>query len=309
MKNTIKHMKYLGNKRIMIYLLLIGVFFLIACGKDDGYGNTESTSVLDSQTVHDDNGESMPDEKELSVMKPYTYEVEKAAFSFYVSENEIYHIPYVQISGCPDKKLQWKINHTLWKEACWILDCAEIGDVLYKLFSGENTMEIAGVYQYKQYLSVLYEGVEESRLPGKIGYAIVVDTLNGNRILLGDIIKDEEKFQDMLVHYFDDDHREIRLFIFEEDAEKMMAYGRLTEKETVIRNVTFDGENPERDNGEIDSISYLFESTSFYMSEEGVVVLPGARYYEPLVFEWEKISEILMDEFVEQDILDSIHIP
>lgn len=301
-------MRYLGNKRIAIYLFLIGVLFFIACEKKDGYQSTDSTSVPDNQMLQEDNRESMPDEKELSVMEPYTYEVEEAVFSFYVSENETYRIPYVQISGCPDKKLQWKINHTLWKEACWIFDCAEIGDGMYNLFL-EGELEITGVYQYKQYLSVLYEGIETYAIPGRIGYAIVIDTLNGNRVLLGDIIADEDKFQDMLVHYFDDDHREIRLFIFEEDAEKMMQYGRLTEKETVIKNVTSGGKYPEEDNGEIDSVSFLFESTSYYMSEEGVVVLPGAKYYEKLLFEWEKISEILTDEFVEQDISDGAHIP
>ena len=101
--------------------------------------------------------------------------------------------------------------------------------------------------------------------------------------------------EDMLVHYFDDDSREIRLFIFKEDAEKILYYGHMTEKEIVINNLTSDGNNPEQDNGEIDSISYLFQASSFYMSEEGFVVLPGAKYYEPLVFEWEEISKVIVE--------------
>lgn len=30
-------------------------------------------------------------------------------FSFSVSEDKTYHIPYVRISGCPNEQLQWKI--------------------------------------------------------------------------------------------------------------------------------------------------------------------------------------------------------
>ena len=80
-----------------------------------------------------------------------------------------------------------------------------------------------------------------------------------------------------------------------EDAEKILYYGHMTEKEIVINNLTSDGNNPEQDNGEIDSISYLFQASSFYMSEEGFVVLPGAKYYEPLVFEWEEISKVIVE--------------
>ena len=81
----------------------------------------------------------------------------------------------------------------------------------------------------------------------------------------------------------------------QEDAEKILYYGHMTEKEIVINNLTSDGNNPEQDNGEIDSISYLFQASSFYMSEEGFVVLPGAKYYEPLVFEWEEISKVIVE--------------
>ena len=234
-------------------------------------------------------------ENVTSELTSYSYEVEKDVFSFSTSEDKTYYVPYVKISGCSNEKLQWNINHTLWEDACWILDCAEIGGPLYDLFSGENAMQITGIYQYKHYLSVLYEGGTESRLPGKIAYAIVIDMLNGRRVLLGDLIENEDKFEDMLVHYFDDDSREIRLFIFKEDAEKILYYGHMTEKEIVINNLTSDGNNPEQDNGEIDSISYLFQASSFYMSEEGFVVLPGAKYYEPLVFEWEEISKVIVE--------------
>lgn len=273
--------KHLENKERIVCAFLSVMLILSACAESNVYENCEEAKT----------------ENVISVTEPYSYEVEKEIFSFSASEDKTYHIPYAKISGCPDKKLQWNINHTLWKEAGWILDCAAIGVPLYELFCGENAMDIVGIYQYKQYLSILYEGAEESRLPGKIGYAIVIDTLDGSRILLGDVIENEDKFQDMLIHYFDNDPREVRLFIFEEDAEKILCHGRMTEKETVLNNVTFNGKYPEEDNGEIDSISYLFESASFYMSEEGFVVLPGAEYYEPLVFGWEEMVEVIKDEY------------
>ncbi len=43
------------------------------------------------------------------------------------------------------------------------------------------------------------------------------------------------------------------------------------------------------------TIEHLFQASSFYMSEEGFVVLPGAKYYEPLVFEWEEISKVIVE--------------
>lgn len=298
MKNIRKHMKYSVNRKAVIfYLFLNSLLLLSSCGKNDISQDRGLEGVIISEPLYENIGENDEAEKEFSAAESYAYEVEEMLFSFSVSEDETYHIPYVQISGCPNEKLQWEINHTLWKESCWILDCAEIGTTLYKIFDGENAMEIAGIYQYEQYLSILYEGIEESSLPGEIGYAIVIDTLNGNRLLLGDVIEDEDKFKNMLVHYFDGDRREIRLFIFEEDAEEILYYGRMTEAETVIDNITLHGEYPQDDNGKIDSVSFLFDSASFYMSEEGFVVLPGAYCYEPLVFEWEEMVGVVKDEF------------
>lgn len=113
--------------------------------------------------------------------------------------------------------------------------------------------------------------------------------------MLGDIIENEDEFKNMLVHYFDGDSREVRLFIFEEDAEKIMYYSHMTEMEIEINNFTSNGNYPEQNNGKIDSISYLFNASSFYMCEKGLIVLPGAQYYEPLVFEWEKILGVIQN--------------
>lgn len=54
------------------------------------------------------------------------YEVEQKIFSFSIDQGQEYQIPYVRVSGLQDAELQWKINHTLWENACWIFDCAEL---------------------------------------------------------------------------------------------------------------------------------------------------------------------------------------
>lgn len=328
MKSIIRHMKYLANKKTGVCLLLSGLLLFSSCSRnelpEDRSAESEAVSEpfpeseitgesfpesgMAGEPVHENIGESdevskefsaVESEQEFSAAEPYAYEVEEMVFSFSVSEDKTYYIPYVRVSGCPNEQLQWKINHTLWEECCWIFDCAEIGDHLYSIFDsdeyGEYAMKIAGVYQYGQYLSILYDRAEDKRLPGKIAYAIVIDTLSGNRILLGDIIEDEKRFQDMLVHYFDDDRREIRRFIFEEDAEEIMYYGRMTEAETIIDNVTFRGEYPQNDNGKIGSVTCIYRSASFYMSEEGFVVLPGAAYFEPLVFDWKEMEGVMKE--------------
>lgn len=48
----------------------------------------------------------------------------------------------------------------------------------------------------------------------------------------------------------------------------------MTEKEIVINNLTSDGNNPEQDNGEIDSISYLFQASSFICRRRGLLCFP-----------------------------------
>lgn len=220
----------------------------------------------------------------------YSYNVEEKKFSFCIDEI-VYVVPYVQISDCPDASLEWKINHTLWKEACWILDCAEIGDEFYCLFETETQMQIIGTYKCGQFLSVVYESTFIDRLPGRIVYAIVVDTLTGERILLEDMIKNPNKLGEILLHYFDNQDRELALFITEEKVESILNYAGMTETEIVNYNLTCNGKYPELLNGEVGSVSYLFDASSFYMTEEAFVVLPGAYYYEPLIFEWERVEE------------------
>lgn len=221
-----------------------------------------------------------------SISEIYFPNVEEKVFAFSM-EGANYSIPYLKISGCPKAQLEWKINYTLWKEACWIFDSAGPEDGIYCLFEDDGSPQIAGCYQYEHFLSVVYEFPYIERLPGKIEYAIVVDLFTGERILLRDVIKDAEKMKDMLLHYFDDDTREIRLFIDEEKAEEILLYGGMTEAETLNHNLSWHREIF----GKMDSISYLFDTASFFMTEDEFVVLPGATYFEPLCFEWKNVSE------------------
>ena len=288
------HVRYL-NKRMKsrkgIYnILLLLLCFLSACGSDGQVQESRQEETTQIFVSSEQEVEEQGADK-VFVEEMYSYEVEEKAFSFYTDET-VYTIPYVRISGCPDEQLQWRINHMLWEEACWIFECAELEDGLYRLFEGESAVHIAGVYQYEQFLSVVYAEEEDNYYwPEKIVYAIVVDTLTGERVLLADMIKDSEVFEDLLLHYFDDDLREIRLFITEDKVEEILLYGGMTEDETVRYNFTCDGEHPEWESGNIISISYIFDASSFYMTEDSFVVLPGADYFEELIFEWESISE------------------
>ena len=288
-----KHAKYLVNFnwiRGVAIILLTCCLFGCGVGKEitdtlkkqvyeqlrQGYLTFKDKMIIESRDIY------IPLVNEL-----YDYEIEEKTFVFSTEGKECY-IPYVRISGCPNEQLQWKINHTLWEEACWIFDCAELGDNIYGLFDGD-TIRIEEVYQYDRFLSVVYKSSLIDRLPGYIVYSIVIDTYTGERVLLADVIEDEEAFKDLLIHYFDDSSHEIGLFIHEEDAEEILRYGGMTEAESAIYNKTKYGQ----ENGEIGSISYLFDTASFYMSEYGFVVLPGASYFEPLYFDWEDVFEVI----------------
>lgn len=277
------------GKLLYIVLILVMCFFVVGCEKKDS-DITEQKIVVDETESEDMQLENTVIDITYTplVSELYDYEIEEKMFAFSAEGNE-YYIPYVRISGCPNEQLQWKINHTLWEEACWIFECAELGDNIYGLFDGD-TIRIEEVYQYDRFLSVVYKSSLIGRLQGYIVYSIVIDTFTGERVLLADVIEDEEAFKDLLIHYFDDSPHEIGLFIDEEDAEEILNYGGMTEAETAIYNKTQYKYSEE--NGKIGGVSYMFDAASFYMSEYGFVVLPGAQNFEPLYFGWEEVSEI-----------------
>lgn len=216
----------------------------------------------------------------------YPYEVEQKTCSFSIDQGQEYQIPYVRVSGLQDTELQWKINHTLWENACWIFDCAELTTHLYCLFDGSNAMQITGIYKYENYLSVVYEGAYEQSIEGHIAYAIVVDMLTGKRVLMSDMVAEPNELKELLLHYFDEDTRIMRLFITENIADNILFFGSLTETETVNNYIS-------SNDGSVSSVSCLFDAASFYMTEEAFVVLPGAICYEPLYFEWEEMEGIV----------------
>lgn len=284
----IKLSEFLENNKPICYVLLVVILsslYLTACSDIDLEQNVSTV------------GKETEDIKKVQEL--FCAETEEQEFVFYANGVKC-SIPYIKISGCPNKHLEWKINHKLWKDACWVFECAEMGDDLYDaLFESGRTIKIVGCYQYGQFLSVVYESEFIERLPGKISYAIVIDLLTGERILLEDMIKDREKMKDLLIHYFDNQEREIGLFINNDnDAEDILFYGGMTEAETVVYQLTGKGVYSEQEDGEVGSISYLFDSVSFYLTEDNFVVLPKASYYEPLFFEWDKILEAVWWENV-----------
>lgn len=312
-----RHMKYLGSKCKVLIAFVIPLAICIclcACvsvddaeshAQDNNFDKEISKEEITekAENIVDENISSEPESvlvettvsnnievqagiEDLKEVEMYSYEVEKKTFSFSVDQGEEYHIPYVRVSGLQDAELQWEINHTLWENACWIFDCAELTADLYCMFDGSNAMQITGIYKYKNYLSVVYEGVYEQSIEGHIAYAIVVDMLTGERVLMSDMVEKPNEFKELLLHYFDGDSRIMRLFITEDVADKILFLSSMTEEETVIHNIfSYDGN--------VSSVSYLFENASFYMTEEAFVVLPGARCYEPLYFEWDEVEGIV----------------
>ena len=84
-----------------------------------------------------------------------------------------------------------------------------------------------------------------------------------------------------------------KAFILEGDPERILHYGSMTEAEMIVDSRTMQGEYPEDDDGQIDSVTWLYGNISFYMSDDGFIVLPEAKYFEPLIFSWDEMSGII----------------
>lgn len=297
MKSMTKLTRYLVNKFVAILVLSLCIAVsIIGCSSNESeiYEESQESETINTyETEAEETTIEGDDAQEPQLLSCYEYEIQQKTFNFSIDNGESYHIPYVQIQGCPDKRLQWKINHTLWKDACWLFDCAQLDIHIYVIWDDDDPYTIAGIYQYKQYLSVVYEGTEDQRLPGKVMYAIVVNMLTGERVLLSDMIGNTDKFKNMLLHYFDGDEREPRMFILEGDPERILHYGSMTEAEMIVDSRTMQGEYPEDDDGQIDSVTWLYGNISFYMSDDGFIVLPEAKYFEPLIFSWDEMSGII----------------
>ena len=223
--------------------------------------------------------------------EPYEYEVSECNFIFKVSEEESYIIPYVEVNGCQDDTLEWEINKTLREAAFWVLDCAKIGDEIYYYFDEDNIngIKISEIYKYGKYLSVVYEqpewnGEQMPKHSGAVAYAVVIDMLSGERVLLSDVIQDEEAFKQLLYSYFDEDIE--GLIIDERRVTEIIFYGHLTERETVEYNSL-----PYWQPGT--SAFDIWKSASFYMTDECFVVLPGADMMQHLAFPWDKVEGIV----------------
>lgn len=305
-----EHMKYLNDIRCIAIVCILSVLvFLSGCARIESQNENEQQNIV-IQELEEDLSDAVNDEEQNIADETdglYDFEVEQKEFVFLIDE-EKYSIPYIQVQKCPDEALQWRINHTLLEEACWIFDCAELGDVLYGIYEYDNpTIEIAELYRYDKYLSVVYKSKAVNIMsPSRVVYAIVVDMSTGERVLLSDIIKNESAFKEKLLHYFDGVSNEIGLFISENKAEAIVKYGGMTEAEIIIYNQTFGGKRPEYNNGEVGGIDYLFEASSFYITEYGLVVLPGATCFEPLYYDWNEIGDVITIADIDEEKSDSL---
>lgn len=286
-------------KKTWVFYIVLGIVsLLLSCGQSKTEGTSE-TNIVSEEILFTKENEKIEEKQENEL---YDYEVEEKKFTFSISEEETYSIPYIRVNGCPNEQLEWRINHVLWENACWLFECQDLGNNMYGLFESESkySIVIAGVYKCGKYLSVIYEEPFYTEdIGGYITYAIVVDILSGERILLSEMIEDKKLFQELVAkeekQYYGDDLDEKVIL---ERIQQIMLYGEMTEAETVIYNATFGGKYPEKENGNMDSISWLFASASFYMTEEEFVIMPGARYYRPISFKWEEIEGIVKNPLV-----------
>ena len=160
MKSMTKLTRYLVNKFVAILVLSLCIAVsIIGCSSNESEIYEESQESETINTYEPEAEETtieVEDAQEPQLLSSYEYEIQQKTFNFSIDNGESYHIPYVQIQGCPDKRLQWKINHTLWKDACWLFDCAQLDIHIYVIWDDDDPYTIAGIYQYKQYLYVVY---------------------------------------------------------------------------------------------------------------------------------------------------------
>lgn len=269
--------------------------------------NTEAAEeVLQEESITEAEGTAseMPEAPNPTyVDEMYDYDVETSTFTFSTSGESRYLIPYAKITGCPDDELEWEVNHLLWHDACWLFDCAYFDTVMYDhLFrekeSGDG-VKLTDTYRCGRYLSVVYENtVLNDIMAGKIAYAIVVDMMTGKRLLLKDVLEDEEAFREILLNYFGDEPRET-LRLDEYRVDQIMLYGGMTEAEILDYNTSGD------EKGNVTSVSYFFDTASFYMTEEELVVMPGISFYEPVGIAWDRLEGIVKEEVYEGRLMEA----
>ena len=118
---------------ILVLSLCIAVS-IIGCSSNESeiYEESQKSETINTyETEAEETTIEVDDAQEPQLLSCYEYEIQQKTFNFSIDNGESYHIPYVQIQGCPDKRLQWKINHTLWKDACWLFDCAQLDIHIY----------------------------------------------------------------------------------------------------------------------------------------------------------------------------------
>ena len=173
---------------------------------------TESGGFVNAKRYYFEEKEEISEKTRLKEEFPYDVCIKKFTYSF---DGTDYEIPIVQINSPsvvqpPFRAFVNQINGTLLSEAQWAFDTGY--EKLYKKFDeGErdeikampfypvvdddrydNSLEIKSIYKVGRYLSVQYGQVGYGR-HGRLEYGIIVDTLTGKRVMLGDIIEVDDR--------------------------------------------------------------------------------------------------------------------
>ena len=146
MKSMTKLTRYLVNKFVAILVLSLCIAVsIIGCSSNESeiYEESQESETINTyETEAEETTIEVDDAQEPQLLSCYEYEIQQKTFNFSIDNGESYHIPYVQIQGCPDKRLQWKINHTLWKDACWLFDCAQLDIHIYVIWDDDDPLLI-----------------------------------------------------------------------------------------------------------------------------------------------------------------------
>lgn len=173
---------------------------------------TESGGFVNAKRYYFEEKEEISEKTRLKEEFPYDVCIKKFTYSF---DGTDYEIPIVQINSPsvvqpPFRAFVNQINGTLLSEAQWAFDTGY--EKLYKkLDEGErdeikampfypvvdddrydNSLEIKSIYKVGRYLSVQYGQIGYGR-HGRLEYGIIVDTLTGKRVMLGDIIDVDDR--------------------------------------------------------------------------------------------------------------------
>lgn len=272
-------------------------------------------------------------------IKPYDYEVYIENFT-YSKGGKDYEIPIVNIKlkeeNRDDKDLHEKrqmvrkVNHTFRNEAMWTLENdfdffnikVKKEDLKKEMVSGQflygeeyefmNPLEIKSIYKIGRYLCVEYAQVGvwnnykyTSGDVGRYTYGLIVDTLSGKRVMLGDLIEIDDRLYDKMkscsitddYEYYKNYERpgiietERRLFLFRYLGDFCRSID-VTEKEWTKPMYMYVDDDTSKPTYESIRRSYLRYRPSFYMIQNEIVVYSGTDLGLHLYLPYGELSDI-----------------